>query len=154
MQVVFYLTFGVVLVCTTSKWKLASYMTSWNCWCFLFPHVALAAMSQICVICGGKRVRNCIKGFQGLLTSFFRPGNIVGLDNTVYLIYFQVAVELVLLSCVFSTSCFILYLWNFLWNGLFLAYAKVECEFPAEPVLFNLGSYLQCQSWIVWYVSG
>lgn len=75
MQVVFYLMFGVVLVCTTTKWKLASYMTNWNCWCFLFPPVSLAAMNQICVFCGGKQVRKCIKGFQGFwLRIFFLQG--------------------------------------------------------------------------------
>lgn len=42
MQVVFYLMFDIVLLCTHSKWKLVFYVTDRNCWCFLFSQVGLA----------------------------------------------------------------------------------------------------------------
>lgn len=57
----------------------------------------------------------------------FPSRSIVGLDSTVYLICcIQVAVELVLQSLVCFLLVFYLVPLKFLWNGLFLAYLKVD----------------------------
>lgn len=95
------------------------------------------------MICGSKQVLNCIKCFQDLITNcFFSPRNIVGLDNTVLLCYFQVAVELVLLSLVCFLLCVLFCTCKVSLDGLLLAYPKVDCRFPGQPLLFNLESHL------------
>lgn len=162
MQVVFYLMFDMVLLCTCSKCRLIFYVTDWNCWCFLFSQGGLAtrcvsSSQQLWVSPGWSVVvskfSTVLKAFKIWLQVgvFPKEYSWIGWYSLFNLLYSSSCGTGCAEPCLFS-ACVLSVPLKCLWDGLFLAYLKVgwvSCK--TSTVQSRKSSRMKI---LVWYMHG